>query len=66
MTFGMIVNLILAALKFWPSILQFIEILQGTPEEKHAELLSKLRAASSKADETKGDTSGYEDIFSGK
>jgi len=42
-----------------------VKMLQKTPAEKHAALLSAIREASDRANRTKGDTSGYEAILRG-
>ena len=60
-----ILGIVAGILKFWPSVVEVIKMLQKTPAEKHAELLSAIRAASDKANKTKGDTSGYESILRG-
>ena len=61
-----ILGLVMTGLKFLPVLVEFIKLLQSTPEEKRADLIEALRAASKKADETKGDTSGYEDLLKGR
>lgn len=61
-----ILGLIQTALKSLPLVLEFLKTLQATPEQKHADLLSALRAASEKANQTHGDTSGYENLLKGR
>jgi len=61
-----ILGLIQTALKSLPIVIEFLKSLQATPIQKHADLLSAIRAASKKADETKGDTSGYENLLKGR
>ena len=60
-----ILGIIAGILKFWSSVVEIIKMLQKTPAEKHAILLSAIREASEKANKTKGDTSGYETILRG-
>jgi hypothetical protein len=61
-----IVGLLTVALKSLPLVIEFLRTLQATPAEKQADLLSAIRAASTKADATKGDTSSYEDLLKGR
>jgi hypothetical protein len=61
-----ILGLVMTALKSLPILVEFLKTLQATPEQKHADLLTALRDASRKADETKGDTSGYENLLKGR
>lgn len=61
-----VLALISTALKSLPIVVEFLRSLQATPAEKHALILSAIRAASQKADETKGDTSGYENALKGR
>jgi hypothetical protein len=45
---------------------QLLELLKGlkkTPAEKVAAVIARVRDASRKTDETKGDTSEYEDVL---
>ena len=66
MTLGALLSLLTGLVRFWPSVVEFIKILQKTPEEKHAEIISRVLDASKLADSTKGDTSGYENLFKGR
>ena len=61
-----IIGLVATALKSLPLVIEFLRTLRATPAEKQADLLSAIRAASTLADETKGDTSGYENILKGR
>lgn len=62
---GEFLALILGIFKFWDQVTWLVQTLQKTPAEKRAEMIGKIKDASTKADETKGDTSGYEDILRG-
>ncbi len=57
-----IIMAILAALKFPAELRAFIELIQGTPAAQRAELLVKIKDASQKADDSKGNMDGYDDL----
>jgi len=60
-----ILGILSGIFKFWPSVVEMVKMLQKTPAEKHAALISAIREASDRANRTKGDTSGYEAILRG-
>jgi len=55
-----------ALFRFWPQVVELVKLLQKTPAQKHADILSAILAASHHADETRGDTSGYENVLKGR
>lgn len=55
-----IITLIVGLLKFPRELADFIQLLRGTPEEQRARLLSQIKSASQKADETEGNMDGYD------
>lgn len=57
------VAILLGILKFWDQVTWLIKELQGTPEEQREKKIAAIRAASQKAMDTKGDTSGYEKVI---
>jgi hypothetical protein len=63
--FAQILLIIEGILKFPGAITAFIQLLKGTPEEQRAKLISKIKDASQRADETQGNMDGYDDVFKG-
>ncbi len=61
--FETILMAIMAALKFPAELRAFIELIQGTPAQQRAELMSRIKDASQKADETEGNMDGYDDVL---
>jgi hypothetical protein len=61
-TFSLIIAAITAALKFPTELKAFIELIQGTPAQQRAALLGQIKAASQKADDSKGNMDGYDDL----
>lgn len=52
-----------AIIAFLSQIIDLLKSLKKTPAEKFANVIARVRDASRKTDETKGDTSEYEDIL---
>ncbi len=63
--FETILMAIMAALKFPGELRAFIELIQGTPEQQRAKLMSRIKDASQLADDTEGNMDGYDDVFKG-
>jgi len=60
MTFASFLATLAGVFKFWDQVSWLIMTIQGTPAEKQAAMIARIRAASKLADETRGDTSGLE------
>lgn len=58
-----LISIVLGILKFWDQVTWLIKTLQDTPQEQREKKIAAIRAASQKAMDTKGDTSGYEKII---
>lgn len=56
---------IMAVLGFLRELIPLLKGLKKTPQEKQADVINDVRDASRRADETKGDTSDYEDVLRG-
>lgn len=63
MSFTAILGVISGIFKFWDQVVWLVKTLEKTPAEKQADFIAALHNASVKADETSGDTSGYERII---
>lgn len=63
---GAFLSLVAGIVRFWPAVVEFIKMLQKTPAQKHAEIISRVLDASRQADETKGNTSAYENLLKGR
>ena len=61
-TLKLVLLAVKAALDFPAELRAFIELIQGTPAQQRAALLGQIKSASQKADDTKGDMSGYDDL----
>lgn len=66
MSLSAILGIVAGIVRFFPLVADFVRLLQKTPAEKHAAILSSVLDASRKADQTKGDTSGYENLLKGR
>lgn len=66
MGLGAVLSIVAGIVRFWPMVAQLVGLLQRTPAERHAAILSSILDASRQADTTKGDTSAYEKLLKGR